>query len=62
MNDTITNLERGLNDEQVKNARVKSLEECTVQKAVDQGMDYLAHLIKVYRENLRGEYKGEKDE
>lgn len=53
---TIKNLERGLTEEQVRNARLKSLEECTLDGAVDKGMDYVADLMNIYKNNLREEY------
>jgi len=56
MRNIINNLEGKLTEEQVRNARIKTLEECSIPDAVEKGMFYMADLMKIYISNLEEEY------
>lgn len=54
---TISYLEHQLNNEQIRNARIRALEQCTVERAVVKGLPYISHLLEVYKLNLIDEFE-----
>jgi len=57
MNESISNLERKFDDEELIEVRKRSYDECGSEGFMRNGIPFITDLMRIYRDNLRQKYE-----